>query len=112
MKAMSLPINMIVIIALAVIVLLGVSAFFMGSFGPGSQSVSATNAWNAGCGMAKMRGCDTALFGTTNGLTITGYKDSNGNIYTLNEACNAVYGTTDATACQNYCCGTTTSTTP
>ena len=74
MKGISLPINMVVIIAVAVIVLLSLAAFFMGGFVHPTAKMSDTDAWNTGCGMWRMRGCKLA---DVDDITILGY-DPNG----------------------------------
>ena len=74
MKGISLPINMVVIIAVAVIVLLSLAAFFMSGFVQPTAKMSDTDAWNTGCGMWRMRGCKLA---DVDDITILGY-DPNG----------------------------------
>ncbi|MFH0929456.1 MAG: hypothetical protein V1818_03815 [Candidatus Aenigmatarchaeota archaeon] len=49
MKGISLPINVLVIVIVAVIVLLGVMALFMGTWSPFGTSMSAEAAKSAGC---------------------------------------------------------------
>jgi len=49
-KGIELPVNVLVIVAIAVIVLLGLVALFMGGFGGFAGSVESTNAWSNACG--------------------------------------------------------------
>ena len=65
---------MVVIIAVAVIVLLSLAAFFMSGFVHPTAKMSDTDAWNTGCGMWRMRGCKLE---DVDNITILGY-DPNG----------------------------------
>lgn len=65
MKALSMPVEMIVVIALAVIVLLAAAAFFVLGWGPQSGAISDSSAWQKACGQAKQRGCLLADFTAT-----------------------------------------------
>ena len=49
-KGIELPVNVLVIVAIAVIVLLGLVALFMGGFGGFAGNVEVTNAWSNACG--------------------------------------------------------------
>ena len=49
MKGVELPVNVLVIVALAVIVLLGVVALFTGVFGPSGATITTTQAWQQAC---------------------------------------------------------------
>ena len=49
-KGVELPVNVLVIVAIAVIVLLGLVALFMGGFGGFAGSVESTQAWSNACG--------------------------------------------------------------
>lgn len=113
MKGISLPINMIVIIALAVIVLLAVTAAFMGGFGPGTKTISHQQAWYIGCNMAKLRGCSTELFNTGSGkiITIPNYDpDGDGSDNNILDACSKAIGVNDTDECRQVCCELTTTT--
>ena len=84
-KGISLPINMVVIIAVAVIVLLSLAAFFMSGFIHPTAKMSDTDAWNTGCGMWRMRGCKLA---DVDDITILGYDpDGDGEDDSLAVAC-------------------------
>ncbi len=48
-KGVELPINVLVIVAVAVIVLLGIIALFMAMFGPTGPTFEIESAWNKGC---------------------------------------------------------------
>lgn len=49
MKGIELPINVLVIVAVAVIVLLGIIALFMTMFGPSGAEMQLETAWTRGC---------------------------------------------------------------
>ena len=49
MKGLELPVNMIVIILIAVIVLLAITAFFLMQSGSGMNTIEATRIWTVGC---------------------------------------------------------------
>ena len=49
-KGIELPVNVLVIVAIAIIVLLGLVALFMGGFGGFAGNVETTNAWSSACG--------------------------------------------------------------
>jgi len=90
MRGISLPIQTVVGIAIAVIVLLSVVAFFMRSFVPPTSRMSDTDAWNQGCGTWRMRGC---VLSDVDDITIAGYDyDGDGVDDTLAEACSRVFG--------------------
>jgi hypothetical protein len=59
MKGIELPINALIIITVAVLVLLGIVALWMSSWGGGSQGVTVEAMKAAGCGalMRDARGC-------------------------------------------------------
>jgi len=90
MKGISLPINLIVVIALAVIVLLGVAAFFMGGFTAGTVRMTDTQAWNDGCATWRMRGCKLS---DVDDIKIQNYDpDGDGEPDSLAVACSRVFG--------------------
>ena len=115
MKGVELPINILVIIAVAVIVLLGIIAlYFSGFMGPASL-MNQNAALNAGCKsvMSNINGCQSAipanvLFdGTYMGI---GKFDANGDgqvtaADTLQALCEKYYGVTagDASGCRKEC---------
>ncbi len=105
MKGMSLPINLVVIIAICVLVLLAVAAFFAGGFGSGAASIGDSSALQKGCGMWKSQGCKL----NSCDIGIVGYDyDADGVPNMLSDACQRVLGsglcaeTTDQ--CFIYCC--------
>lgn len=49
MKGLELPVNILVVIAVAVIVLLGITALYLAGFTPFGTSISTQSAWNAAC---------------------------------------------------------------
>ena len=50
MKGIELPVNVLVIVAIAVIVLLGMLTLFMGGFGGFAGTQEQTSAWSKACG--------------------------------------------------------------
>ncbi len=60
-KAQGLPVNMIVLTALALLVLVVVGAFFISGFGSAGASMQVTNATQAEC-QAKCQGIVTSAF--------------------------------------------------
>ncbi len=114
-KGISLPVEMIVIIALAVIVLLAAGAFFIAGWLPGQVSTIDTQAWSNGCGMVKLRGCTSA---SDMNLKITNYDPGkDGNDDSVFDACKRAVGGTSTSDCFNLCCnptspGTNTPSTP
>jgi len=69
-KGIELPINILVIVAVAIIVLLGVIALFYSSWFTGTGQISGETAKTQACSIATRTGC-TADPAT---ITITGYK--------------------------------------
>ena len=104
LKGISLPVNAVIIIALAVMVLLLVAAFFFGSTKQlGDTSVE--SAWNQGCNaLRNTYHCDASVVGTIKTADITGdgVEDS------LLTICRVKYHNDDLSAewCRNKCCGT------
>ena len=98
-KGIELPINILVIVAVAIIVLLGVIALFYSSWFGGTGQISAETAKANACNRASREGLCTT---DTDTLPVT-YKT-----YTnLDEFCQGEYGTTDdADAnCLRLACG-------
>ena len=60
MKGIELPINILVIVAVAIIVLLGVVALFYSSWFSGTGPVSAGSATTSACNQASRVGCSAA----------------------------------------------------
>ena len=129
-KGLELPINMIIILAVAVLVLVLLSAFFLGGASKSTSSISDTTAWGNGCAAAIASGCSAGLFSAPDkglGMYISGYdpngddkKGANGatvcNQATLTSsdsgcaddslytACVRSQGTSDAASCRAKCC--------
>ena len=49
MKGLELPVNILVVIAVAVIVLLGITALYLAGFTPFGTSVQLQSSWNSAC---------------------------------------------------------------
>ncbi len=68
---MELPINMIVIIAVAVLVLTVIAAFFTGALSQGVNTIVVENAFQKGCQLAKtVHSCSITSF------TVSGYRQT------------------------------------
>lgn len=115
MKGLSLPINMIVVLAIAVLVLVVVAAFFVSGGGGSIGSINDQSALGQGCGILRQRGCTDATsdvkirgynpYGCpatapSSGYTgsCTGYDAGNG--ATLATACTR----SNIVNCKEYCC--------
>jgi len=57
-KGMELPINTLVVVAIAVIVILAIAAFFMGGFGGSSKDIQNRQAFLNACGSWVQTGCN------------------------------------------------------
>lgn len=108
-KGISLPIEMVIIIAISVIVLLAIIAYFVSNMGTMNKRLSDTEAWNQACAMIKNRGCEQA------GLTdddLINMKvsfwypfDDQPNVQgTVSDACEISAGTRDPAICVSACC--------
>ncbi|MCD6381636.1 MAG: hypothetical protein J7L43_01495 [Candidatus Aenigmarchaeota archaeon] len=97
MKGTSLPVNSIVIIALAVIVLVAIAVWFSSEMLHGQKQVNAEQAWVSACNQWKATNCDAGHFNNT----LTGFPG----ISTIKEACKAARGSDDADLCKKLCCG-------
>lgn len=108
-KGISLPIEMVIIIAISVIVLLAIIAYFVGNIGTMNKRLGDTEAWNQACAMIKNRGCETA------GLTQDDienmkisfwypYADEPSYMGSVADACQISAGTRDVTVCVTSCC--------
>jgi hypothetical protein len=109
-KGISLPIEMVIIIAISVIVLLALVAYFVLGIGQQQQYMQDATAWNKGCAMIKARGCSSVSGDDIQTMTITMYKpyqnvDREGTIW---DACKLHLGytdaSTDAARCVAACC--------
>ncbi len=128
-KGISLPINMIVILAVAILVLVLISAFFLNSAGGNQTKLGDQSAWSAGCAQAIASGCTSGAFSApvsgdpSKGLLIANYDpdsdddksaagrctqsnlaDDKCSDNTLNNACRKVYGISDSIQCKAKCC--------
>lgn len=134
MKGISLPINTIVIVSVAALVLVVVTTVFTSIFGGGISTISDQDAWSRGCSMAIARGCDSVVdfrdAGLDQGLYIPQYdpmgndpKDATTGLSdcsqtevsdgtydncdddTLYMACQKIYGGAQPEYCKIKCCG-------
>ncbi len=105
MRGMELPINMIVIIAVAVLVLTVIAAFFTGALGQGVNTIAVENAFQKGCQLAK-----TVYNCNTNSFPVSGYRptasnsiqeDPTGSV-SFSVICN-LKGAADQTTCLRLC---------
>ena len=102
-KGISLPVNAVVVIALAIFVLLMLAALFGGGFGQTRQANVAT-AWSRACTTLKTYyNCAETDFDTEFDIDGDGYNDS------FVKICRAYFNTPglDTKACRDKCCGTT-----
>ena len=65
MKGVSLPINVLVIVVIAIIVLLGIVALYFGGFSPFSSSISVEGVKNELCSEEVREGCDDLVASQT-----------------------------------------------
>ena len=70
-KGIELPINILVIVAVAIIVLLGVIALFYSAWFPGTVPVTSQAALTQACSQASRQGCAVAL---PSGITVNAFK--------------------------------------
>lgn len=103
-KGLELPINVLVVVAVAVLVLLGIIALFLGGFGGGSNVIQMRTAQSVACGELQDRGC-----GTTNPSAVhIDYDTSgNGNVGSednLQTFCNDFRGCKDYVGNETLCC--------
>ena len=77
MKGVSLPINVLVIVVIAVIVLLGIVALYFGGFSPFGAAIGVEGAKNDACGRLVRMGCSSS----TGSINVTNFDaDMDGNI--------------------------------
>ena len=105
-KGISLPVNTVIIIAVAALVLGIIAVFFTSYSSQGTAAISHAVAWSDGCSKAKLRGCLTADFGSP-GLVLAGYNpDGTGGDDNLLTACQNFFGKAFADSdCREKCCG-------
>lgn len=103
LKGIEMPVNSVIVIALAVMVLLMLATFFFGGTGQ-TRSVSIESAWGEGCNILKVRyNCDGSKVSEIRTADITGdgIEDS------LLAICKIKYGEKATKyGCRNICCGT------
>ncbi len=102
MKGLELPVNIIVIIAIAVLVMVAIGAFFVSGFWKGVSSIDETAAFSAGCG--NLRNIYECKASNVNNVVLAGYSPSG----TTNAKCNLGYlcakkGASDVVQCAKLC---------
>ena len=98
-KGLALPIEMIVIVAVALIVLVVVAAFFAAQFGTGANTIELQQAKSKACGaLLSAYNCDPNAVNTIK-ITL-----SDGTSMTLMQLCQKE-GITTKEACVNSCAG-------
>jgi len=103
MKGVELPINVLVVVAIAIIVLLGVVVLYFIGFNPFSGSVSLTSLKNAGCSNYSLNyNCGSRGGITTKTLSLP--SNSYG-VFTLQTLCEKYLGVTvdDTAGCARVC---------
>lgn len=115
-KGLELPINAVIVISVAALVLVVISIFFSSSTGQSTRAISDNDAWARGCALAKAKACQTADFSSP-GLAISSYDpDGDGDNDNVYAACYRVFqdvtnptgGTPtndDIGKCRSRCCG-------
>ncbi|MFH1229504.1 MAG: hypothetical protein V1678_03715 [Candidatus Aenigmatarchaeota archaeon] len=108
MKGVELPINVMIIIVLAIIVLLAVMALFFGVWNPGKSSLSLETAKSSACNILISTGCKDTSIKVNNfdvdgdGITNDGTNVDNGD--TLQKLCELYYNTgSDVVKCKAIC---------
>ncbi|RLJ03791.1 MAG: hypothetical protein DRP08_02995 [Candidatus Aenigmatarchaeota archaeon] len=102
-KGISLPINMLVILAVAVIVLLAVVAFFFSNVVKSGESVSLSTAWSNACTrVITTYGCsvDSVNSALDAGTFLVRYGNGTS---PFDEICQIKLGTTDIATCISEC---------
>jgi len=98
MKGTSLPVNVIVIIIIALLVLVGLAVFFSTGMQTGQTSMSDQQLWQKACSALKMRSglgkCDQSLI-----------SDITVDDQSFTDICKKVIGTDDEAQCCEACCG-------
>lgn len=89
MKGAELPVNMLIIVVLAVIVFIATVAFFMGVWGPSTGGVNVEAVKNTGCNRLVSSGCGSTA------ITLEDV-DDDGTRETLQDICNEYYGCLEA----------------
>jgi hypothetical protein len=104
MKGVELPINILVVVAIAVIVLLGLIAMYFIGFTPFSTSISIEGVKNAACGELVRKGCDDL----TNTILTPGFSSDGNTVIdeatdNLDTLCENFYNRTSETDCKQLC---------
>lgn len=108
-KGISLPIEMVIIIAISVIVLLAIVAFFVAGIGKQKVYMDDSTAWQRGCAMIKERGCGSISVDDLANMPITAWypwSSDQTTEGTVADACNVVmgYGADELDKCISSCC--------
>ena len=97
MKAISLPINVVVIIAIALLIMVALALFFTSGYSPASSKMSDVAALNRGCADVIAKGWCTPTHELYDDFSIPGYGF-------FSTACQRVLGIEDISNCIDYCC--------
>ena len=108
MKGLSLPINVLVIVVVAVIVLLGIVALYFGGFTPFSSSISVESAKNSACAELVRRQCaltPSTMLLSTYDIIFDADNDGTPGLAgdTLQALCTKFYNRATATDCKRLC---------
>jgi hypothetical protein len=101
MKGIELPINVLVIVSIAVIVLLGLVVLYFIGFNPFSGSITLTSLKNIGCSNFTLSyNCGNSAIKTTTGiiLPVNTY-----GIATLSDLCTQKFGAPTESQCRTVC---------
>lgn len=107
-KGLSLPINLIVILAIAILVMVVIAAMFVMYTGQAGSSLSDSTAWSQGCQTVRQRGCLSTDFTGTTAYKVPNYRPSGGTTdESILVACQRFFADTtlDGTTCRTKCCG-------
>ncbi len=98
MKGIELPINVLVIVAVAVLVLLGLVALYMMVVGPGSVTIQKQNAWNQMCTIVTQQYCTDTTLSASQKFGVESQ-------WTFGELCNDIKGIDpfDRVSCTQAC---------
>ena len=102
MKGIELPINVLVIVAIAVIVLLGLVVLYFIGFNPFSGSISLTSLKNQGCSNFSLN-FNCGGRGATTSDIILPANSYNLRANTLNALCNQYFNATTEAECRSLC---------
>jgi hypothetical protein len=104
-KGIELPINILVIVAIAVIVLLGMVALYFAGWSPFSGSLSYEAVKNTACAELVRTGCGDTTQIITTGFDVDGSGTAGDSGDTLQLLCETYYGVTsgDQVACRTVC---------